>query len=118
MARIIMALLSNWLALWLSDKYIVNFDVVNETTPFVIVVILLAIANSFFLPMLRFMFKPFIWLTAGLLAVVLNGAMIYLVDFFSDSITINGLLPLLYATILFGVINALFALGAQAFKKS
>ncbi|MDP3901753.1 MAG: phage holin family protein [bacterium] len=120
MFKIIISLFSNLVALLVAERFVAGFVVTNEPIAFVIVVALLAVANSIILPMLRLIFKPFIWLTFGVLALVLNGAMLYLVDFFSNSITIsitNSWYPLIYATIIFGIINAIFALGARAFKR-
>ena len=117
MLNIVIALLSNLVAVLIAQRFVVGFQVSQEPVAFGMVVVLLAIANFLILPMLRFIFKPFIWLTAGILALVLNGVVIYLVDFFSISLTISGLYPLLYTTIIFGIINALFALGMHAFKK-
>ncbi|OGY62455.1 MAG: hypothetical protein A2745_03215 [Candidatus Harrisonbacteria bacterium RIFCSPHIGHO2_01_FULL_44_13] len=116
MIKLLIFLISNLTAVLAADYFIEGFEVTNDLVGFAIVVALFTIANSFILPMLRFILKPFIWLTMGLLAVVLNGALIYVVDILSESITINGLLPLIFATLIFGFINAVFALGARAFK--
>ncbi len=117
MLKLIIALLSNVVAIWAAEFFINGFKVTGDLAGFAVVVILFTIANSFFLPMLRVIFKPLSWLTFGLFPLVLNGALIYAIDFISDGITINGLLPLLYATVIIGIVNAFFALGAKAFKK-
>lgn len=117
MLQLLIALISN-LAAILAAKYLVaGFEVTNDLLQFAILVVLFTIANSLILPMLRLIFKPFIWLTLGLLAVVLNGLLIYIIDILSNSITISGFIPLLLATIIIGFVNAVFALGAKAFGK-
>ncbi|TSC83288.1 MAG: hypothetical protein G01um101419_118, partial [Parcubacteria group bacterium Gr01-1014_19] len=45
----------------------------------------------------------------------LNGVLIYVVDIVSDGITIDGLIPLLLATVVMGAVNATIAYGAKAF---
>lgn len=115
MLKLIIALISNLAAVLVAEYVVIGFNVTDNIVGFAIVVALLTVANSFFLPMLRFIAKPFSWLTLGLLPFILNGALIYAVDFISGGITISGLLPLLYATVIIGIINALFALGAKAF---
>jgi len=117
MIGIIFALISNLVAILVTERFINGFTVTHEPFALAIVVILFAIANSVILPMVRFILKPLIWLTLGFLGFILNGVMIYLVDTFSDSVTINGFLPLFYATIIIGVINATIAYGARVFKK-
>ena len=117
MLRLIIALLSNAAAILAVEYFVDGFQVTHEPLGFAIVVILFAIANSFILPMLRVVLKPLTWLTFGLLPTVLNGILIYIIDIASDGITISGLLPLIYATIIVGIVNAFFAWGATAFKK-
>ena len=114
--KIIIALISNFAAIFIAEYLVKDFQVTNDPIGVAIIVILFSIANNFFLPMLRFVFKPLSWLTLGLFPVLLNGLLIYVVDFLSDGITINGLLPLVYATIIIGIVNAFFAWGAKAFK--
>lgn len=116
MLRLIIALVSNAAAILAAEYFVAGFEVTDKIIGFAIVVILFTIANSFILPMLRLILKPFIWLTMGLLAVAINGVLIYIVDILSDGITINGLLPLIYATVIIGFVNAVFALGAKAFN--
>ena len=102
MKKIIIGLVSNLVAILLAEYLITGF--------------LFTIANSFILPILRFVFKPLIWLTAGLLALAFNGLLIYIVDILSAGITISGPIPLILATIVIGMVNATFAYGAKAFK--
>lgn len=116
MLRLIIALASNLVAILAAEYLIEGFEVTNDWVGFSIVVLLFTIANSLILPMLRLILKPLIWLTLGLGAVIINGALIYAVDILSEGITISGFTALLLATILIGLINAFFALGAKAFK--
>ncbi len=117
MLKLLIALISNLVAILAAEYFITGFEVTNDLVGLAIVVALFTVANSLILPMLRMIFKPFIWLTLGLLAVALNGALIYAVDILSDGITISGLIALLLATIIVGLVNAFFALGAKAFDK-
>lgn len=117
MLKIIVALISNAVAIFAAEYLITGLEVTNDPVGFVIVVILFTVANSFILPMARFVLKPLSWLTLGLFPVIINGLLIYIVDFLSDGITIGGLLPLIYATIIIGIVNAFFALGMKAFKQ-
>lgn len=118
MLKLIIALGSNLVAILAAEYFVAGFEVTNDWIGFAIVVVLFTIANSLILPMLRFILKPFIWLTLGLLALALNGALIYAVDILSEGITISGLVPLILATIIVGLVNAFFALGAKAFDKN
>ncbi len=115
MVRILIGLVSNLAALLAAEYLITGFSVTNDWAGLAIVVGLFTLANSFVLPILRFMLKPLIWLTLGLLNFALNGVLIYVVDIVSDGITIDGLIPLLLATVVMGAVNATIAYGAKAF---
>jgi putative membrane protein len=113
---IIFSALANWVAVLIAQKFIEGFRVTDDFKSLIEVIVLLTLANSVIMPMLRIILKPFIWVTLGLLAVTVNGVLIYLVDIFSEGLTITGTLPLIYATLIIGFVNAVFALGAKAFK--
>lgn len=116
MLRLLIALISNAVAILAAKYFVTGFEVTSDYVGFAVLVVLFTVANSLILPMLRFILKPLIWLTLGLGAVVINGVLIYIVDILSNSITISGLIPLLLATVIIGLVNAIFALGAKAFK--
>lgn len=116
MLRLLISLVSNAAAILAAKHFVTGFEVTGDYAGFAVLVVLFTIANSLILPMLRLILKPLIWLTLGLGAVVINGALIYIVDILSGSITISGLIPLLLATVIIGLVNAFFALGAKAFK--
>lgn len=116
MLSILIGLGSNLAALLAAEYLIDGFAVTDDWMGIAIVVLLLTLANSFVLPILRFMLKPLIWLTLGILGFVLNGVLIYLVDIFSSGLTISGLIPLVLATVVIGAVNATISFGAKAFK--
>ena len=116
MLKLIIALGSNFLALWLSEYLISGFAVTDNTVGFIIVLLLFTVANSLILPMARFILKPLSILTFGLLGLVLNAILIYAIDFLSTGLTIDGIVPLLLATIIVGVVNGTIAYGAKALK--
>ncbi len=116
MLAILISLASNLAALLIAERLITGFSVTHDWVGLAIVVVLLTVANSFILPMLRFVLKPLIWLTLGLLGFALNGVLIYLVDIFSTGLTINGLVPLVLATVVIGAVNATIGYLTKAFK--
>jgi len=117
MLKLIIALGSNFLALWLSEYLIAGFEVTDNLAGFIIVLLLFTVANSLVLPMARFILKPLSILTFGLLGLILNAALIYAVDFLSEGLTIDGIAPLLLATLIVGAVNGTVGYGAKAFKE-
>ena len=118
MVSIIIGLVSNLVALLVAERLITGFSVTHDWMGLAIVVVLLTVANAIVLPILRFMLKPLIWLTLGILGFVLNGVLIYLVDIFSTGLTINGLVPLILATVVIGATNATIGYLASIFGKN
>lgn len=116
MLKLIIALAGNAVAILAAKYFVPGFEVTDNWIGLGIVILLFTVANSLILPMLRVILKPFIWLTLGLLAFALNGALIFAIDILSENITIIGLAPLIWATVIVGLVNAIFALGAKAFK--
>ena len=111
-----MALGSNLAAILVTEYFVAGFKVTHDLVGLAIVVVIFMVANSIILPVVRTILKPLIWLTAGLLAVVINGTLIYFVDKLSDGITISGFSALLWATLIMGVVNATVSYGAKILK--
>lgn len=111
-----MALISNLAAVLVTEYFVTGFKVTHDLVGLAVVVAIFTVANSIILPVIRIILKPLIWLTAGLLAVAINGALIYFVDKLSDGITISGFSALLWATLIMGVVNATISYGAKIFK--
>ena len=118
MLKLIINLASNLAAILAAEYFIAGFRVSHEPASLAVVVLLFTIANSLILPIIRVILKPLIWLTLGLLAFVINGALIYFVDKLSDGITIEGFTSLILATLIIGMVNATIAYGAKIFKNS
>lgn len=116
LVRIIVGLISNWLALMAAEYLISGFSVVDDLLGLITVVALFTLANSLILPALRIILKPLFWLTLGLGPLVLNGVLIYLVDIYSEGITISGFVPLLLATVVVGAVNATVGYAVKILK--
>lgn len=116
MTKIIVGLVSNALAILAAEYLVTGFSVTDDPLGFTVVAVLFTIANSIILPVLRFILTPFIWLTLGLLAVAINGALIYAVDILSEGITIDGIIPLIWGTMIVGAVNATVAYIAKPKK--
>jgi putative membrane protein len=78
----------------------------------------LTIINTFLRPLLTLFLGPFIILTFGLLLIVINAATLYLLDILIANLTIQGLVPLLLATLIVGLTNTFVHLTARsAYRK-
>ncbi len=116
MFKLIISLLSNFVAILVTEYFVPGFQVTHDPVGLAVVVILFTVANSIVLPVVRTILKPLIWLTAGLFGIVLNGILLYVVDKFSDGLTIQGLKALLISTLIIGMVNATISYGARIFR--
>jgi putative membrane protein len=109
--KILAALFGNGLGLWLAGRYIDGVttpqdlsSVVNIQNLLIAAAVLTGI-NILVRPLLRLVLSPIIMLTFGLGLILVNAITLYLLDQLMDSVTIVGLLPLLYATLVLSVVN-------------
>jgi len=78
----------------------------------VIVALLLALVNTFIKPIVTVITLPISIITLGLFLLVINGAMILLVDLFMNSFQVNGWI----AAIVFSLVLTIFNLFTGGFK--
>lgn len=117
-ARLILAFISNVVAFWLAAYFIPGFQISYELTNFLLVVGLFTIINLYIKPIVKMILSPLIILSFGLFTLVINGALLFLLDILSQNLTINGLLPLVYATLIISLVNLVFHFSARIAYKT
>jgi len=114
--RIIITFVANAIAFLAAGYFLPGFNITGSVTDFAIVIGILTLINLIIRPIIRLVLSPLILLTLGLFNIVINGFIIYIIDFYFENIKIDGLVTLLYATVILTIINV--ALGAgRLFKK-
>ncbi len=78
-------------ALLLTSYFYTGFVLKSDVSHLVPVVAMLTLMNLTVRPVLRIIFSPVIKLTLGLFNVIISAGILYVIDIWSDSITINGL---------------------------
>lgn len=111
--RFIYQILVNAIAIKVASYYIPGFNFSGDLVSLAWVAFLLTLVNFFLKPVLKLITGPLILLTLGLFTVVINMAMLYIVDYFTPDLAITGIEPLFWATIVFGAVNIIFSI----FKK-
>lgn len=112
-SRIIFSLFSNLLAFIIAKTYITGFIITGELKQLLIVVAIFTAINIFVRPIFRLILSPIIILTFGLGLLVINALMLYLLDYFSENVTIQGLEPLAYATLIVSAVNVVISMAAR-----
>lgn len=113
LSRLIFSFFSNLIALWAAVYFIKGFEIAPDFIKFSWVAAIFTLLNIFIRPILKLILTPLIIITLGLGIIVVNAAVLYLLDFLSPDITITGLMPLFYATLLISLVNILISLSAK-----
>ncbi|MDO8504387.1 MAG: phage holin family protein [Candidatus Liptonbacteria bacterium] len=104
-ARIVISVAVNALGLLMASSYIPGFTISED---FRELLILAAIFTGIYIiirPLVKLVLGPFLILTLGLGLIVVNALMLYLLDLASNNLMIQGVVPLLEATLLLSVLN-------------
>ena len=113
LARLILAFVSNLVAFLIAGYLVNDFIIVYQPINLIIIAALFTAINFLIKPVVKTILSPLVILTLGLFSLVINAGMLLLVDILSQNITINGLIPLIYATLIISVINILISLSAK-----
>ncbi|MCR4275357.1 MAG: phage holin family protein [Candidatus Wolfebacteria bacterium] len=116
-SKFIFSFFSNVLALLAAKYFISGFSISASLYGLASATLIFTLINMFIRPILKLIFTPIIFITLGLGIIIVNTLTLYILDYFSTDITISGLTPLLYATILISVINLLVHFSAKRLYK-
>ncbi len=113
LGKIILFIIVNAIAILAAARFVSGFIFEGTLTDLVIAAAILTLCNTFIRPLLKLILAPLINLTFGLLAIAMNAGILYTLDKFSSSLTINGLSPLILATLIISFINILVNLSTK-----
>ncbi len=107
LAKILLSMAFNTFALLVTEYFEPDFAVLTDVPHLVPLVALLTAMNLTVRPALRIIFSPVIGLTLGYFNIIINAGILYAIDIWSDSLTINGLWPLVVGAHAVGIIVTL-----------
>lgn len=108
--RIAIAFAANLVALWIASRYITGFQISSNWQDFLYVTAIFTLLYIFLRPVLKLFFGPVIVLTLGIGLLFINVLVLYLLQSFTDKVAITGLVPMIYASLIIGLVNFLFHL--------
>ncbi|GIV32173.1 MAG: membrane protein [Saprospiraceae bacterium] len=109
--RIIISLLLNALAVYVLALILPGVHI-SDYWEAILVAIFLGLANAFIKPILTFLTLPITILTLGLFLLLINGAIVLLVDWLLDGFSVDGWLWAIIYALLLALINGV--LGGRA----
>jgi putative membrane protein len=110
--KIILAFIINLIALLAAHYFVTGFILATgDWKTLAILTIALTALNYLLKPLLKLLLGPLIVLTLGLGMVFVNALILVLLDFFSPALSIQGIVPLVEATLIISIINFVFHLA-------
>lgn len=113
-AKFILAIIINFFGLLVAKQFINGFIIDPDFLNILFLSFVLTILNFLVRPILKLIFSPIIFITLGLGIIIVNALIIYLLDIFFESISIQNIGALIYSTLIFSILNFIYH---QAIKK-
>lgn len=117
LGRFILSVFSNAIAILAAAYFIAGFNFTGNFIELSLAAVILTFINVFLRPIIKLIFGPLIVITFGFFILIINALIIYALDFLNESITINGLLPLIFATLIIGIVNILVNFSAKSVSR-
>jgi len=104
MIKLIFQAIAATAALWLAVRFVPGVEFVGEIKYLVLAGVALGIINFFIKPILNLITLPLRVITFGLFSLIINMALVWIVDIVFPELIIQGIIPLFWTTlILWGV---------------
>ncbi|TML53714.1 MAG: phage holin family protein [Actinobacteria bacterium] len=104
LARLLIALGINVLALWICDAIFSSVSI-NGAWAYIIGAVVLGIANTIIKPILAFLTLPLIIFTLGLFLLVINIAMVALAEWIAPNFSIDGFWTYVGVVVIIWIVN-------------
>ena len=105
MKRLLFQVAAAILGIWLAVKFITGVEFIGEARYLFFAGIILGLLNFFIKPTLKIITLPLRILTLGLFSLVINMAMIWLIDLIFPELIILGIIPLFWTSIIVWLIS-------------
>ncbi|MDP3991082.1 MAG: phage holin family protein [Candidatus Nealsonbacteria bacterium] len=100
MRNLFVKIASGIFGLWLAIMFVNGVEFTGDLKTLLIAGVVLGIINTFIAPLLKLITLPIRILTLGLFGLVINMAMLWLIDIFFVELAIIGLMPLVWTTLI------------------
>lgn len=107
MRYLILSFLGNCLAFLAAGFLVSGFDISGSVKAFLVLMAFVTLVHVIVRPILKLIFSPLILITLGLFSFVINVIILYVIDIYSQNISITGLMALLLGTLIISFVNIL-----------
>ena len=113
MISFIIRILGNSLALYTANYLVPGFIVNGSWKEYLLAGAFLGLLNLIVKPVLKMISMPIIILTLGLFTLVINGLLLWTVDYIFSFVSIKDVATLLYAVIVVTIVNLFISITAK-----
>ncbi|NQU19115.1 phage holin family protein [bacterium] len=111
--RFIVQILVNTLAIFLADYLIPGIIFEGDILTLFIAGLLLGLINFILKPIVKLISAPLIVLTLGLFIIIINIALLWLLEYFVPELTITGFWSYFWGVLIISVLNMFFGTGRK-----
>jgi len=105
--KLIIQVIANAIGIFIATYFIQEVFFNGNIKDYLIIGAILTAANLIIRPFLKLISAPLIFITLGLFLIIINGIILFGVDFFIEKLTITGFWAYLWTTIIISIINAI-----------
>lgn len=113
MKNLLLALLGNAIALWLAAWLVPGIHLSSDFGQVLLVALIFGLVNAFVKPLVKLLALPFIFLSFGLLTLVINAGMLILTDQFAPGLVVNDFPAAFFGALVISVVNVILNLGGD-----
>lgn len=113
--KIIFHTIANAIAFLVAAHFVTGFTLTGDIITLVVTALILTTLNTFLRPLLKLFFGPFLFITLGLFSIVINALILHFLDIWSTALTIEGILPLVWGTLIITAVNIVFIIPEKIF---
>ena len=113
MQSLVLRLFANALALWLAATIVQGVHLSSNFGDVIIVAVVFGLVNALVKPVVQLLAFPLVFLTLGLLTLVINAAMLMLTDSLSRGLTVEDFTAAFLGALVISVVNVLLGVGKE-----
>jgi len=107
--RFILQIITNGLAIFLAAYLVPGFAFEGDILTLAIAGLILGLINAFVKPILKLVSFPLLILSLGLFSLVINMALLWLLEYFVTELTITGLWSYFWGSLIISLVNLIFS---------
>ena len=109
MAKLILRVVINAVALWVAAYVVPGIGVTDQVTGLLVAAVVFGVVNALIKPIVSLVSCPITVLTLGLFTLVINALMLMLTDYFAPGFNVDGFIPALIGGLVVGVVSTVLS---------